>query len=119
MDKVNLREKFESFAEHWSPKVVGRVQDCEVKLAKLLGPFEWHHHPDEDELFLVMRGRFIMKFRDREVQLDEGEMLIVPRGVEHLPVAEEEVWVMLVEPVGTLNTGNVVSERTVANPERI
>lgn len=119
IQKVNLKEKFSLFDEHWSPKIVGQVNDCEVKLAKLLGEFEWHHHDDEDEMFLVVKGQLLMKFRDRDILLEEGEFLIVPRGVEHLPVAEEEAWVMLVEPKGTLNTGTVVSERTVAEPERI
>jgi mannose-6-phosphate isomerase-like protein (cupin superfamily) len=119
MDKVNLAEKFELFQEHWSPKLVGRVQDCDVKLAKVLGEFEWHHHPDEDEMFFVVKGRLLMKFRDRDVSLTEGEFLIVPKGVEHLPVADEEAWLMLVEPAGTLNTGNVVSDRTVTNPEAL
>ena len=119
MNKVNLAEKFGMFSEHWSPKVVGRVQDCDVKLAKLLGEFEWHHHPEEDEMFLVVKGRLVIKFRDQDVSLNEGELLVVPKGVEHLPVADEEVWIMLVEPAGTLNTGNTVSARTVAEPESI
>ncbi len=119
MNKVNLGEKFGMFSEHWSPKVVGRVQNCDVKLAKFLGEFEWHHHPEEDEMFLVVKGRLLLKFRDKDVWLDEGELMVVPKGVEHLPVAEEEVWIMLVEPAGTLNTGNTVSARTVAEPESI
>ena len=119
MDKVNLDEKFGLFAEHWSPKLVGRVQDCDVKIAKLLGEFEWHHHPNEDELFFVVKGRLLMRFRDRDVSLEEGELLIVPRGKEHLPIAEEEVWLMMVEPAGTVNTGNVVNDRTVTEPECI
>ncbi len=119
MNKVNLNEKFGMFSERWSPKVVGRVQDCDVKLAKLLGAFEWHHHPEEDEMFLVVKGHLVIKFRDEDVSLSEGEMLIIPKGVEHLPVAEEEAWVMFVEPVGTLNTGNMVSAKTVAEPESI
>ncbi len=119
MNKVNLNEKFGKFSERWSPKVVGRVQDCDVKLAKLLGAFEWHHHPEEDEMFLVVKGRLLLKFRDKDVLLDEGELMVVPKGVEHLPVAEEEAWIMMVEPAGTLNTGNIVSARTVAEPERI
>ncbi len=119
MEKVVLNDKFDLFSEHWSPKIVGQVNDCDVKLAKLLGEFEWHQHPDEDEMFLVVRGRLLMKLRDRDIVLEQGEFLVVPRGVEHLPVAEKEVWVMLVEPSGTLNTGNVVSERTVERLERI
>jgi mannose-6-phosphate isomerase-like protein (cupin superfamily) len=90
-----------------------------VKLAKVLGEFEWHQHPEEDEMFFVVKGRLLMKFRDRDVSLNEGEFLIVPRGVEHLPVADEEVWLMLVEPAGILNTGNVVSDRTVSHPEQL
>jgi mannose-6-phosphate isomerase-like protein (cupin superfamily) len=119
MDKVNLLEKFGLFQEHWSPKIVGRVQDCDVRLAKVLGEFEWHRHPDEDEMFFVVKGRLLMRFRDRDVSLDEGEFLIVPRGVEHLPVANEEAWLMLVEPTGTLNTGNTVSDRTVSQLDEL
>ena len=119
MNKINIGEKFGMISEHWSPKIVARVQDCDVKLAKFLGEFEWHHHPEEDEMFLVVKGRLLLKFRDKDVALDEGELLVVPKGVEHLPVAEEEAWIMMVEPAGTLNTGNTVSARTVAEPERI
>ena len=119
VDKINLTDKFGLFDDHWSPKVVGRINDCEVKLAKLLGEFEWHHHPNEDEMFFVVKGNLLIKFRDRDVSLGEGECLIVPRGVEHLPVAEDEVWVMLIEPRGILNTGNVTNERTVHHPESI
>ena len=119
MQKINLKDKFDLFDKHWSPKIVGSVNDCEVKLAKLLGAFDWHHHPDEDEMFLVVKGRLLMKFRDGDVTLEKGEMIVVPKGVEHLPVADEEVWIMLVEPKGTLNTGNVVTERTVEKPELI
>jgi mannose-6-phosphate isomerase-like protein (cupin superfamily) len=119
MEKVNLTEKFGLFQEHWSPKIVGRVQDCDVRLAKVLGAFEWHQHPDEDEMFFVVKGHLLMRFRDRDVSLDEGEFLIVPRGVEHLPVADEEVWLMLVEPSGTLNTGNTVSDRTVTQLDEL
>lgn len=119
MNKVNVLEKFSRFSEHWSPKVVGRVNDCEVKLAKIEGPFIWHHHDDEDEMFLVIRGRLLMRLRDRDVVIEEGEFFIVPRGVEHQPVAESETWIMLIEPAGTLNTGNVENERTVHRPEVI
>ena len=113
IDKVNLAQKFSLFQEQWSPKIVGELNDSYVKLAKIKGEFVWHHHDQEDELFLVIKGRLLMKFRDREVWLDEGEFLIVPRGVEHIPVAEQECHIMLLEPKTTLNTGNVQNERTV------
>lgn len=119
MEKINLREKFALFSEHFKPKIVGELNGQHVKLCKFAGPFVWHHHDEEDELFLVVKGRFRMEFRDRDVWLEEGEMLVVPRGVEHRPVAEEEVQVMLFEPAGTLNTGNVQGEMTVGAPERI
>jgi mannose-6-phosphate isomerase-like protein (cupin superfamily) len=119
LEKVNLGEKFGSFDEFWRPRIAGEVNDVQVKLAKLRGEFIWHHHPDEDELFLVVRGRLTMKLRDGEIGLGPGEFLIVPAGVEHLPVAEEETWVVLVEPRSTLNTGNVRSERTVETLERV
>lgn len=109
---VNLAEKFARFSEYWSPKIVGELNGQMVKLAKFRGAFEWHHHAGEDELFLVHRGSFRMEFRDRTVVLHAGEFLIVPRGVEHRPVADEEVEVILFEPSGTLNTGNITSERT-------
>jgi len=119
MDKVNLKEKLARFGEPWQPKIVGELNGQHVKLAKFRGAFVWHHHEHEDELFLVVQGRFRMELRDRAVELGEGEFLIVPRGVEHRPVADEEVHVLLFEPAGTLNTGNVVNERTVADPEHL
>ena len=119
MDKVNLAQKFALFDDYWSPKVVGELNGQQVKLVKLQGPFVWHHHETEDELFLVVKGRLCMEFRDRQVWLEEGEFLIVPHGVEHRPVAEEEVHVLLFEPASTLNTGNVTSDRTVQQPGRI
>ena len=119
MDKVNLQQKLASFADHWSPTVVGELNGQQVKLAKFQGPFHWHHHDDEDELFLVVKGRFRMELRDGDIWLEEGEFLVVPRGVEHRPVAEEEVHVLLFEPATTLNTGNVENERTVRKLERI
>ena len=119
MDKVNLREKLSRFDEHWSPKIVGALNGQHVKLVKLLGEFVWHHHEHEDEFFLVIKGRFRMEFRDRHVWLEEGEFLVVPRGIEHRPVAEEEAHVLLFEPATTLNTGNVRDERTVIEPGRI
>lgn len=119
MEKVNLREKFGRFSDHWRPRIVGELNGQHVKLVKFAGPFEWHHHADEDEMFLVIEGEFVMEFRDRSVELQAGEFLIVPRGVEHRPVAEREVQVMLVEPAGTLNTGNVRSGLTAENPDWI
>lgn len=111
--KVNLREKLALFEETWSPKVVGAVNDCQVKVVKLRGEFLWHHHEKEDELFLVLSGRLGMRFRDRELWLEAGELVIVPRGVEHCPSAPEECHVLLFEPSTTLNTGNVQDERTI------
>ncbi|HMF08432.1 MAG TPA: cupin domain-containing protein [Thermoanaerobaculia bacterium] len=119
MDKVNLADKLARFSEHWSPKIVGELNGQLVKLVKFRGAFVWHHHEAEDELFLVVRGRFRMRLHDGDLEIGEGEMVIIPRGVEHMPVAEEEVSVLLVEPKSTLNTGNVVNERTVPEPERL
>ena len=119
MDKVNLDQKFKLFDDHWIPRVVGELNGQHVKLVKFLGEFVWHHHDLEDEFFLVVRGRFRMEFRDRLVWLEEGEFLIVPRGVEHRPVAEEEVDVLLFEPASTLNTGNIRNERTLVEPGRL
>ena len=114
MDKVNLTQAFSRFSDHWSPKVAGTINDTQLKLVKLRGEFVWHHHEREDELFLVHRGSLLMRFRDGgEVRINAGEFLVVPRGVEHLPVAEEECELILLEPATTLNTGNVVNERTV------
>jgi mannose-6-phosphate isomerase-like protein (cupin superfamily) len=117
--KVNLREKLALFDAHWDPKIVGELNGQHVKLVKFQGEFVWHHHEHEDELCLVVKGGFTMEFRDRNVALEEGEFLIVPRGVEHRPVAEHEVHVLLFEPATTLNTGNVLTERTIAAPARI
>lgn len=119
METVNLAAKFDRVQDYWSPKVVGELNDSYVKVVKLKGEFLWHHHENEDELFLVVRGTLRMRFRDREVLVHPGEFLIVPRGVEHLPVADEEVHVVLLEPKSTLNTGNVRNERTVEALERI
>ncbi|MBI4719428.1 MAG: cupin domain-containing protein [Planctomycetes bacterium] len=119
LTKVNLAEKLAQFGEHWSPKIVGELNDAYVKLVKFRGEFVWHHHADEDELFLVVRGSFVMHLRDGEVRVSEGEFVVVPRGVEHKPVAEEEACVLLLEPKSLLNTGNVRSERTIDRPERI
>ena len=118
--KVNLAEAFARFSDHWSPRVAGELNGQQVKLAKLQGPFIWHRHENEDELFLVVSGRLRIEFRDHQaVTLEEGEFLIVPRGVEHRPVADAEAHVMLFEPASTLNTGNVRNERTVAKLDRI
>ena len=119
MDKVNIKEKLSLFSEHWQPKIAGELNGQLVKLVKFQGPFTWHHHETEDEMFLVVKGRFRMEFREREVWIEEGEFIIVPRGVEHRPVAEEEVHVMLFEPASTLNTGNVRDKFTVAELEKI
>jgi mannose-6-phosphate isomerase-like protein (cupin superfamily) len=110
MNAINLSEKFNLFTEHWSPKIVGELNGQHVKLVKFKGPFVWHHHENEDELFLVIKGSFSMEFRDKNVELKEGEFLIVPRGVEHRPNAEQEVEVLLFEPASTLNTGNIEGE---------
>jgi mannose-6-phosphate isomerase-like protein (cupin superfamily) len=112
MEKINLLQKFELIEDHWNPLVAGQLNGQEVKLVKFIGEFIWHHHDQEDELFLVVKGSFNMELRDQTIELNEGEMLIVPRGVEHRPVAKEEVWVLLFEPASTLNTGNLVNERT-------
>jgi mannose-6-phosphate isomerase-like protein (cupin superfamily) len=119
METVNLEEKLSQFSEHWSPKIVGEVNDAYVKLVKFRGEFVWHHHDNEDEMFLVLKGRLRMRLRDRDLWVGPGEFVIVPRGVEHMPVAEAEVHVLLFEPRSTLNTGNVVNERTVPVLERI
>jgi mannose-6-phosphate isomerase-like protein (cupin superfamily) len=119
MNKVNLAEKLALFSDYFSPKLIGELNGQHVKLVKFQGEFVWHHHDDEDELFFVHRGRFRMELRDRTIELDAGDFLIVPRGVEHRPVADEEVEVMLFEPAGTLNTGNVRNERTVETPARV
>ncbi|MEO8131513.1 MAG: cupin domain-containing protein [Bryobacteraceae bacterium] len=119
MDKVNLSQKFSLFSQHYQPKIVGELNGQHVKLVKVLGPFVWHHHDNEDELFLVVHGRLKMEFRDRDVWIDEGEFLIVPRGVEHRPLAEEETHILLFEPAATLNTGNADGEMTQKVLERI
>jgi mannose-6-phosphate isomerase-like protein (cupin superfamily) len=119
VDKVNIEEKLALFDERWKPKIVGELNGQFVKLVKIIGEFVWHHHDDEDELFLVVKGRFLMEFRYRSVWIEEGEFIVVPRGVEHRPVAEEEAHVLLFEPASTLNTGNVRDEMTVAELDRI
>ncbi len=119
MNKVNIADKFTLINRHWEPKIVGELNDQVVKLAKLQGEFVWHHHEDEDELFLVVKGTLMIKLRDSIVELNEGEFTIIPRGVEHLPVAENEVHVLLFEPKSTVNTGNVESEKTIDDLEMI
>ena len=119
VDKVNIQEKLALFHDHWSPRIVGELNGQHVKLVKFQGEFVWHKHAHEDELFLVVNGRFRMEYRDRHVWLEEGEFLIVPRGVEHRPVADEEVHVLLFEPAGTLNTGDVRDGRTIQELKRI
>ena len=119
MDKINLLEKFELFSEHWSPKIIGELNGQQVKLVKLKGEFVFHQHENEDELFMVIKGKFKMEYKDRIVEINEGEIVIVPRGVEHKPVADEEAWVLLFEPASTLNTGNVINEKTKAQLETI
>jgi mannose-6-phosphate isomerase-like protein (cupin superfamily) len=119
MEKVNLEQKFSLFSEHWSPKIVGELNGQQVKLAKLKGEFVWHQHEHEDELFFVVKGSFNMEFRDRTVLVNENEFLIVPKGVEHRPVALEEVHIMLFEPASTLNTGDQVNALTKKELDRL
>ena len=119
MESINLTDKFDLIDEYWSPKIVGELNRQYVKLAKLRGEFIWHHHQDEDELFLVVKGRLIIKLRDQDVAIEEGEFFIVPRGIEHKPVAEEDFHVLMLEPKSTLNTGNVRNERTKEEIEAI
>lgn len=118
-EKIDLRQKLSLFDERWSPHVVAALNGQEVKLVKLEGEFVWHSHAEEDELFLVLEGTLRMELRDRIIELEPGQLLVVPRGVEHRPVAEGEVHVLLFEPAGTLNTGDVRNERTVEEPKRI
>jgi mannose-6-phosphate isomerase-like protein (cupin superfamily) len=123
VEVVNIDRKLAKFSEYWSPKIAGEINDAYVKLVKFKGEFMWHHHEQEDELFLVIRGTMRMKFRERGVEREEkvrpGEFIIVPRGVEHMPIADQEVHVMLLEPKSTLNTGNVRNERTLEQLQRI
>ena len=119
MDKVNLAEKFSLFNGLWEPKIVGELNNQYVKLAKLKGEFVWHDHENEDELFMVIKGHLTIKLRDGDIELDEGELYIIPKGVEHMPVAENEVHVLMFEPMGTVNTGNVESDKTIRDIEAI
>jgi len=119
MDKVNVLQKFGLFTDHWSPKIAGELNGQQVKLVKFKGPFGWHHHDNEDEMFYVIKGSFVMELRDKNIELNEGEFLVIPRGVEHRPNATEEVWVMLFEPASTLNTGNTENNFTKMQLETI
>ena len=119
MDKINVADKFSLFQERWTPKIVAELNGQHVKLAKVKGEMVWHSHADEDELFFIVKGALTLKLRDRDVRIEEGELFVVPRGVEHLPVAEEETWILLFEPVSTAHTGDVVSDMTVSNQEWI
>jgi mannose-6-phosphate isomerase-like protein (cupin superfamily) len=119
MKVVNLQDCFSRFATHWDPKIVGELNGQHVKVVKFQGPFVWHRHEAEDELFMVIKGAFTMELRDRSVRVREGEFVVVPRGTEHRPVASEEVHVLLFEPASTLNTGDAASPLTVPDPERL
>jgi mannose-6-phosphate isomerase-like protein (cupin superfamily) len=119
MEVVNLKDKFALFQEHWQPRIAGEVNDAYIKLVKFKGEFLWHKHDAEDELFLVVKGTMTIKLRDRDLRLAEGEFVIIPRGVEHMPVAEDEVHVVLIEPKTTLNTGDKLSARTLPELARI
>jgi mannose-6-phosphate isomerase-like protein (cupin superfamily) len=112
---INLQEKFSRFSEHWSPKIVAQMNDYHLKLAKVQGGFVWHDHPETDEVFLVVKGRLDIHFRDGVVSLNEGEMFVVPKGVEHKPIAQQECHILLIEPAGTVNTGNVEDKLTAPN----
>ena len=119
MDKINLLEKFSRIDTYWDPKIIGELNNQQVKLVKFKGEFDWHKHDNEDELFLVVKGKFEMQFRDKRVTVNENEIIIVPRGIEHCPKADEEIHVLLFEPVSLLNTGDVKSDKTVHNPEKM
>ncbi len=119
MNKVNLKEKFQHFSEYWSPKIVGELNDSYIKLAKFKGEFIWHKHDNEDELFLVIKGKLLIKLKDKDIHLQAGEFVIIPKGVEHLPIAEEEVHVMLIEPKTTINTGDIENKSTKKELDKI
>lgn len=119
MDKINLEEKFKLFNEYWSPKIIGELNDSYVKIAKFKDEFTWHIHDNEDEMFYVVKGVLTVKLRDKDIFLQEGETIIIPKGIEHMPVAVEEVHVLLIEPKSTLNTGNIVNNKTVEKLEEI
>lgn len=119
MEVINLKEKFSLFTDHWSPKIIGELNGQAVKIAKVEGEFVWHDHKNEDELFYILKGELILEFRDKTITLGEGDMTIIPRGVEHKPIAKEEVWLMLFEPMETKHTGDVVHELTKEKLDRI
>lgn len=119
MEKVNIREKFELFNDHWHPRIIGQLNGQDVRIAKVKGEFVWHEHKEEDEMFLLIKGSLKIEFRDKTVELNEGEMLIIPKGVEHKPIAEEEAWIMLLEPSATKHTGEVKGDRTVEKFDKI
>lgn len=124
MDKINLQQKFALFSDHWHPRMIGELNQFAVKVVKAKGEFVWHHHDHEDELFFVVKGRLLMQIREapesqRDIWVEEGELIIIPHGMEHRPVAEEEVHLMLLEPITTVNTGNIESERTVTQLEHL
>ena len=119
MQKVNLSQKFDQIKEYWSPRIVGELNGQVVKIARIEGEFVWHKHDEQDEFFLVVKGKIVIRLRDRDVDLKEGEFFVVPRGEEHKPFAEEEAHILMFEPAGTLNTGDVRDERTIEEVERI
>src|SRR5579864_989665 len=119
VEKVNIAEKLELFGDYWSPKIIGQLNDFYVKAVKVKGEFVWHHHEAEDELFYVVKGRLVIKLRDGEVVLEPGEFAVIPHGVEHLPIADEEAHILLLEPKSTINTGKVSNERTVTDLELV
>lgn len=124
METINLKQKFGLFSDYWNPKVIGELNDFAVKIVKVKGEFVWHHHDQEDELFFVAKGRLCIQVQEesgsqRDIWVGEGELVIIPHGIEHRPIAEEETHVMLLEPATVINTGNVQSERTVLNPEHL
>lgn len=119
MQVIDIQQKLDSFDDHWSPRVIAALNGQHVKVVKLLGEFDWHFHKDEDELFMVVEGELTLHFRDRTIELTPGQMCVIPRGIEHKPVASEECQVLLFEPAGTINTGNLVNQQTVSSPESI
>ncbi|MEH7728395.1 cupin domain-containing protein [Bacillus safensis] len=119
ISKTNVQEKFLQINDYWNPRISGELNDSYIKMVKIKGEFIWHHHDDEDEMFFVCKGKLVIRFRDSEIALNEGEFIVIPKGIEHQPIAEEEVHLLLIEPKTTLNTGNVINERTVSISERI
>jgi mannose-6-phosphate isomerase-like protein (cupin superfamily) len=119
IEKKNLKEKFSLINDYWNPRIAGEINDSHVKLAKVKGEFDWHHHVNEDELFLVNKGTLLMRLKEGDIEINEGEFIVIPKGVEHKPVAEKEVHILLIEPKSTLNTGNVKNEKTITRPEWI